>query len=198
MKLSYRFVVGVVASCIYGGTLSLADSQTGESSGIRAEHAKSGHNEGPRVALIARCHEPDRVTLTFRNVGNEDTAILLGSILANGRKYMVDGLRLRVKPADGPEVNYEYLPRDYPAVIGGRIDEWVVTLPVAASYVMQVEPAHFHLEDWTRSTQISFRLSLRAPNPNQLAQGWLHASRVYGGTGELFSNAFVVPDECGV
>ena len=71
-------------------------------------------------------------TMTFRNLGSTDTALLIGAILGNGRKYLASELALEVRSADG-SARYSYVDPSVPG-IAGRRDLWVVELPAESSF----------------------------------------------------------------
>ena len=82
------------------------------------------------VTLTLECVDSANIRFEITNVGSTDTALRLGSILANGRKYMVAGLHLRLKPPNGNDTDTDYWPRDYPArlpagsISGSRRFRW--------------------------------------------------------------------------
>jgi hypothetical protein len=92
------------------------------------------------ITLTARCQSLQRLTLTLANTSASDTAIVIGTVLANGQKYLIDRLTLRATTQDGKREQYEYRPRDYPGVIAGRVDDWILALPARSSFVLPVEP----------------------------------------------------------
>src|SRR5689334_22676377 len=53
------------------------------------------------VRLTLACVDSTTIRFEITNVGSTDTALPLGSALANGRKYMIDNLSLRMKPSNG-------------------------------------------------------------------------------------------------
>src|SRR5947208_13288159 len=80
--------------------------------------------ESPPVTLTLQCMDSTTIRFEITNVGSADTALPLGRAVANGRTYMIDHLNLRMKPSNGNGTDYEYLPRHYRAVTGGRFDLW--------------------------------------------------------------------------
>jgi hypothetical protein len=160
--------------------------------------------DGPSpISFTVRCQNAQQLTFTIQNVGLEDTALIFGSVLANGRKYLIAGLKLQTELPDGREDQYDYRPDDYPVRIGGRVDDWIVPLPTGASYVMQatasqfLSKAHGRLSAWPKAAQISLRLPIRTPNPNQPTDVvGLKLFRVWRGTDALISNRITVPSEC--
>jgi hypothetical protein len=65
----------------------------------------------PQVRLSVSCQDSKHLTALVSNSGPEDTAVIFGTVLANGRKYLVDGLTLQVKRLDNePVEEYSYRP----------------------------------------------------------------------------------------
>lgn len=107
---------------------------------------------GSAVDLELACQsQGDEVELkvTLRNVGVADTAVALGSVLANGTKYLADNLGLDVRTASGI-TRYRFSDPSVPGV-AGRIDTWVVPLPVASEYTMTLPLTHF----WSSGEQLA-------------------------------------------
>jgi hypothetical protein len=134
----------------------------------------------------------DSSTIRFEiaNVGTADTALPLGEALANGRKYMIIGLDLRMKPINGNGTDYPYSPHDYPAAIGGRLDEWFQALPVHAVYRMSAKLEDFFgfasQDRFPRGVDLSLRWTMSAETPKSLfpLNFW---------TGTLVSNSCTAP-----
>jgi hypothetical protein len=154
-----------------------------------------------QVRLSISCQDSKYLTATVSNSGPEDTAVIFGTVLANGRKYLVDGLTLQVKPADkGRGEEYGYRPLDYPAAIGGRLDDWITSLPVGGAYTMTLEASQFWSSQFERqdtlpqNAQLSLRLPIRTPrvtsNPD------MRLFRVWTGASILTSNEILVPQQC--
>jgi hypothetical protein len=133
---------------------------------------------GPRqgdVTLTLRCLDSTHITLELKNVGATDTALRLGSLLGNG--YMVDELDLVSRTPSGRVMEGHYSPREYPAVIGGAIGEWVEPLPARAAYTTFAKPNDFMIDGMGRldafpsGSELSLKWTVRAPRP----QVWLLA-----------------------
>jgi hypothetical protein len=151
------------------------------------------------VVLSLECRGPDRLEVAIRNVGTDDTALLLGAVLGNGKKYMLNDLRLLVNSTTEPPSEHWYWPRNYPSAIGGRLDEWIEPLPARASYVMSVTPGDFlgdsigakrRLDVLPRRAEMWLRLIVREPREQgiRLLTYW---------TGTLVSNRIRFPEDCG-
>ena len=72
-------------------------------SGVRATamSIRMRSPESPPVTLTLECVDSATIRFEITNVGSTDAALPLGSALANGRKYLVSGLHLRMKPWNG-------------------------------------------------------------------------------------------------
>jgi hypothetical protein len=148
--------------------------------------------ESQPVTLRLECVDSANVRFEITNVGAADTALRLGSVLANGRKYMIDDLNLRMKPPNGNGTEYHYWPRDYPVAIGGRVDQWFQALPARAVYRMPAQAEDFFAFGRQPSFPPGYELSLRwnisAETPKSLLP------LVYW-TGTLISNSCTAPSQ---
>lgn len=96
----------------------------------------------PDLSLALSCGEQlGEVVLTIRNSGPIDTAVLIGIALANGRWYLPRELIVELKRSGSPEI--EPLVYQGPTGIAGRIDHWVVGLPVRATFTVALRPTDF-------------------------------------------------------
>ena len=96
----------------------------------------------PDLSLVLRCGEqPNELTLTIQNSGQTDAAVLLGIVLANGRWYLPRELVVDLKRGGSPAI--EQLVYRGPAGIAGRIDHWVVALPVRATFTVPLRATDF-------------------------------------------------------
>jgi hypothetical protein len=84
---------------------------------------------------------PDEVVLSIRNSGEVDTAVLLGFVIANGRWHVPRELMVELTRAGSPDI--EQLVYRSPAGIAGRIDHWIVGLPVRSTFMLTLRPADF-------------------------------------------------------
>jgi hypothetical protein len=82
--------------------------------------------------------------LTIANIAVDDTAVLLGTVLANGRWYELRDLTLIVKgPDQDAPAEYQYRSAGYPTGVAGRIDHWILPLPGGSAFSMTVSPRDF-------------------------------------------------------
>jgi hypothetical protein len=143
------------------------------------------------------------MTATIRNTGMQDTAVIFGIVLGNGSKYMVLGMTLEVTTdGSGPAEHHQYHPRHYPSGIAGRVDDWIVPLPVGGAYALTLEAADFiagneRKDSLPRDARISLRLPIRGPagEPNPDVAGLRHF-RVWTGSTALVSNELATSESC--
>ena len=146
--------------------------------------------ESPPVTLRLECVDSETIRFEITNVGTTDTALPLGSGLANGRKYLINGLNLRMKPSNGNGTDYNFWPRHYPVAIGGRLDQWFQAFPPGASYRMSAKLEDFwgfnRLDRFPQGIELSLRWTMFAETPKSLFP------LVYW-TGTLTSNSCIAP-----
>ena len=144
--------------------------------------------ESPPVTLTLECVDSSNIRFEIRNVGPTDTALRLGSVLANGRKYLIDELNLRMEPANGNGTDYHYSPRDYPVAIGGRVDQWFQAFPERAVYRMSAKAEDFFAFErqatFPKGIPLSLRWTISAESPKSLLP------LIYW-TGTLLSNSCI-------
>jgi hypothetical protein len=79
--------------------------------------------------------------LSLLNGGQADTALVIGTSIGNGRRYVASSVVIEVKrSSDGPVEEYRVgggLPR-----IAGRIDPWIVPLPVGSEFSLSLPTAN--------------------------------------------------------
>ena len=109
----------------------------------------------PSISLTLECGaRPTEVALSVRNSGQIDTAVLLGIVVANGRWYVPRELVVELKRV-GSAFTEELVYRT-PAEIAGRIDHWIVGLPVRSTFTLTLRPIEF--------VAISSKPEVAAPN----------------------------------
>jgi hypothetical protein len=94
------------------------------------------------LSLVLACGgQPSELTLTIHNSGQVDTAALIGIAFANGLSYLPRELIVELKRSGNPEV--EQLRYQGPTAIAGRMDHWVVALPVGAKFTLTLRATDF-------------------------------------------------------
>jgi len=147
--------------------------------------------ESPPVTLRLDCVDRANVRFEITNVRATDTSLPLGSAFGNGQKYTINDLHLRIKPPNGTGAEVHYWPRDYPFVIGGRVDPWFQAFPVGAVFRMSAKAEDFWLgryPSFTPGVELSLRWNISGETPKNLFP------LVYW-TGTLISNSCTVPSQ---
>jgi hypothetical protein len=145
----------------------------------------------PSISLRLNCGEqPSEVVLSIRNTGEADTAVLLGIVIANGRWHAPRELVVEIKRADTPD-NEELVYRT-PAGIAGRIDHWIVGLPVRSTFMLSLHPMEFvstsSIPNSAPPVELTVRLTGRSVTSDlNLDMKGLQAWRVW--TGSVTSNS---------
>ena len=115
------------------------------------------------IALAVACGQsPDEITLTLRNAGETDTAVLLGRMLAGGQRYLPQELVVEVSAAGSSTVEQlVYRSADLPRGFASRMDHWVVSLPVMASFTLSLRASDFISSSGRPITQTPAELAVR-------------------------------------
>ena len=64
------------------------------------------------ISVVLACEDSQRMTVTIRNGGTADTAVIFGVVLANGSKYLVDDMTMQVTTGSGRLVEQSGTIRD--------------------------------------------------------------------------------------
>jgi hypothetical protein len=153
------------------------------------------------IRMVLSCQSTRSLTVRFENVGTEDTAIVVGITLANGRRYIMDGLTLQVKGDQSSGVESWRISHHYSPNVAGRMDDWIVPLPIGGAFDLKLDASQLWSEQFNRlegfplNARVSLRLPLRAPNPGMDVRG-LGLLRVWTGNGVLASNEISIAEQC--
>ena len=148
-----------------------------------------------QLRLEFQCRQSGRLLVaTIHNEGTADTAVIIGAVLGGGTKYLVGHLSLSIRTEGQAEYYRMYRPSHYPVRIGGRLDDWIVPLPVGASYGLELLPSDF--EGWRSLTSVpastvAVRLGVRSQSASAA-----QAFHVWTNKEALVSNEVHVPEEC--
>jgi hypothetical protein len=165
--------------------------------------AERGQSAAGPLQLLLECSQTSEVTfrVTLQNVSSSPTAVVIGMVLANDRKYLLKNLVLRVRREGAADTLLQYFDPSAPAAIAGRVDPWLVTLPPGSSYSIPVLAKHFAspptytAETFSTPADVQLQLTTQEmATPNSDLQG-LRLIHVWVGT--LSSNWIAVPASCG-
>jgi hypothetical protein len=93
--------------------------------------------------------------VTLENVGDKDTVLNLGMMLANGKVLLPDAIRLVLIDPDGKCRKLHFADRRYPG-IAGRVDNYAVPLRAGSAYTLRLSLGNF----WCPEMK-EFRLDLK-------------------------------------
>jgi len=156
----------------------------------------------PQVKLglqcIASAKEPD-LLVTLRNTGTGDANVVFGITLGNGRTYHAGALFLEAKRRDGNTVESFQIDDSMPR-IAGRLDPWIVPLPVGSEFSISRPIGLFRSPDnkpLSISSSMELRVKLisrredRPRGDDAVGPGLVHVM-----PGELQSAWISVPESC--
>lgn len=84
--------------------------------------------------------------IAVRNVGDHDTTLNLGSMLANGKVQLPDNISLKFTDAKGSTRIFKFADKNH-GFIAGRVDDYVVPLRVGSTYTLKVSVDQFWCHD---------------------------------------------------
>ena len=93
--------------------------------------------------------------VTFENVGDKDTVLNLGMMLANGKVLLPDAIRLILIEPDEKCRELHFADRRYPG-IAGRVDDYAVPLRAGSTYTLRLSLGNF----WCPETK-EFQIKLK-------------------------------------
>ena len=147
------------------------------------------------LRLTLECEQASRLTfrLTLQNVSTEPTAAVIGTVLANDKKYLPRSLAFTLKRTGVADTTFDYVDPSV-SVVGGRVDPWLVPLPAGASYSVVVSIPSGLRESFASPAEVHVRLTTHEiGNPNLDVQG-LRFIQVLVGT--LTSDRIHFPESC--
>jgi hypothetical protein len=150
-----------------------------------------------QIRLALQCLPSGDIQATLHNDGAADTAVIFGAVLGGGAKYIVGHLSLLLRTEGQPDSFRLYRPSHYPSHIGGRVDDWIVPLPIGASYGWRLRASDFEgLRSATGfpASTLTLRLELRGHSPHASADDRLF--RIWTEQDALRSNQIHVPNDC--
>jgi hypothetical protein len=87
-----------------------------------------------------------RVHVTFENLGDQDTVLNLGMMLANGKVHLPDAVRLILTDAGGQSKELHFSSKAHPG-IAGRVDDYAVPLRAGSAHTLKLSLKDFWCPD---------------------------------------------------
>ena len=149
----------------------------------------------PRLVLQCAQRTPLTLRLEIHNDGSEPTAIVIGDILANDRKYLLGSLAFVLHRDGAADATVEYVDPNFNGIVGGRVDEWLVALPPGSAYSLVLPMSDSVRRNFLQPADVSARL---VANPH-----WHNSSSDLAGlrfvhlwTGTLVSESVRISESC--
>jgi len=112
-----------------------------------------------RMSIIATTQQdakgPPVFRITLENIGDKDTVLNLGMMLANGKVHLPDAIHLILIDSSGKSRELHFSDRRYPG-IAGRVDDYAVPLRAGSTYTLKLSLDDF----WCPKTK-EFKLKLK-------------------------------------
>ena len=113
--------------------------------GVSAGPAIEANRQEPKAELrLSLQVEPYRddaeYALAFANVGEVDTVLNLGIMLANGRRQLPSAIQLVFTDSTGNDAQAEFAMPP----IGGRVDDYLIPLRAGSQYSVRLAASSFH------------------------------------------------------
>jgi hypothetical protein len=159
------------------------------------------HAQTAPLRLLLACSQVSELTmrLTIQNVSAAPTAAVIGTILANDKKYLPAHLKLTVRRAGVPDVTLTYIDTTV-AFVAGRLDPWLITLPPDASYSLAVPAENFrHTPSLTKepfSAPADLQLQLPTREIGETSRDMQGLSLIHVWVGTLASDWIRFPSDC--
>jgi hypothetical protein len=109
------------------------------------EHKIGPTNNGLQMSLAvipSADNERPKFEISIRNIGTNDTSLVLGYMLANGKVMLPKNIGLILTDSSGKTRKLTFSDRRYPAV-SGRIDDYVVPLRAGSTYSLRLGLTEF-------------------------------------------------------
>ncbi len=118
-------------------------------------------SDGIQLSLASTDRDGLRLQVAFRNVGDRDVTLNLGSMMANGKVQLPDYIRLNFTDAQGKERLFRFADKKH-SFVAGRLDDYVVPLRAGSIYTVTLTLDQF----WCEETE-EFEIPL-LPGKNRL------------------------------
>jgi hypothetical protein len=145
------------------------------------------------LRLVVACTPDLTFQFTIQNVGTAPTAVVIGSILGNDKKYLPGKIRFTLRRPGAADTNFDYFDPSVPRVTG-QIDPWLIPLPPSASYSIIVAIPRGFRGEFSTSAAVTVHLTTHENEPINPDTKGLEFIHVWVGT--LTSNAIRFPDDC--
>lgn len=118
-------------------------------------------SDGVQISLSSTDANSSNLQVAFRNVGDHDVTLNLGSMMSNGKVQLPDDVYINFTDAQGRSRVFKFADKKH-SFVAGRLDDYVVPLRVGSMYTLKFTLDQF----WCPETK-EFEMRL-LPGKNQL------------------------------
>ena len=123
-----------------GASVCLTVSSAGRSSRTADEMQWGKPSDGVQISLSST--DPNGLQVAFRNVGDHDVTLNLGSMMANGKVQLPDEVHIDFTDAQGRSRIFKFADKKHSGV-AGRLDDYVVPLRAGSMYTLNLRLDEF-------------------------------------------------------
>lgn len=163
-----KFNVSLILIATICTSVSLTASSA-DSSSRTVDNLQWGQpSDGVQISLSSTDANGSSLQVAFRNVGDHDVTLNLGSMMANGKVQLPNDVNINFTDAQGRSRVFKFADKKH-SFVAGRLDDYVVPLRVGSMYTLKLTLDQF----WCYETK-EFEIPL-LPGKNQLT-GRFHGS----------------------
>jgi hypothetical protein len=156
MKLRKIIVLSAICFCLSASLVLSSASSRGQS----IESQQWGPAvDGLQMSLSAtdfRKGDGPELQLAFRNAGDHDVTLNLGSMLANGKVQLPDNIGLSFTDDQAKTRKFRFADKKH-SFVAGRVDDYVVPLRVGSIYTLRLTMDQFWCHE-TREFEVKLLL----------------------------------------
>lgn len=156
-----KFNVSLILIAAICTSISLIASAAGPSPRTVDNLQWGQPSEGVQISLSSTDAHSSSLQVAFRNIGDHDVTLNLGSMMANGKVQLPNDVSINFTDAQGRSRVFKFADKKHSGV-AGRLDDYVVPLRVGSMYTLKLTLDQF----WCPETK-EFEIPL-LPGKNQL------------------------------
>jgi hypothetical protein len=156
-----KFNVSLILIAAICTSISLIASAAGPSPRTVDNLQWGQPGDGVQISLSPTDAPSSSLQVAFRNMGDHDVTLNLGSMMANGKVQLPNDVRINFTDAQGRSRVFKFADKKH-SFVAGRLDDYVVPLRVGSMYTLTLSLDQF----WCEETK-EFEIPL-LPGKNQL------------------------------
>lgn len=156
-----KFNVSLILIAAICTSISLIASAAGPSPRTVDNLQWGQPSDGVQISLSATDAYSSSLQVAFRNIGDHDVTLNLGSMMANGKVQLPNDVSINFTDAQGRSRVFKFADKKH-SFVAGRLDDYVVPLRAGSMYTLKLTLDQF----WCEETK-EFEIPL-LPGKNQL------------------------------